>query len=329
MPSLPDGLRDVEALAYVLASFHRHVQGTWVRTLALVLEPERVGDVGAWTSWLGRLAERLARLGPGVRILVRHVPPGGLYDALPRSLGASSHVTVADLRVGARATAVVEATADASQPAGALRIQTARVMQAVDEGRLDAAERAATEAHAHVAGADATHAWLVPLHFAIGNALSAAHRFDDAVGHFRRAEDAAARAEAAGNPYGLRLRVLARFGTGAVLVGSDGRAALAAEWYQATVPLCQQLGDARLELEAHRMTCVAYERLGRAHEAWNAGVNALAVVDRLTEEARPTAMLGSLADSLHRLTERGPLESYRPALVRELERRAMAPTRHE
>lgn len=315
----------METLAVALGSFANHHARTPIRNVLLVLEPDRVVDPRAWNRWLGSFVTHLAPLGRRVRVLVRDITPMQQYEPLIRALGPLAHTTDARLRIGARVAAVTLATADLSRFEGALRVITARAMQAVDEGRLDEAESHASAAD-NIAGAEGAHALVVPIRFCVGNGFAAVGRFEDAIRHFRAAEQAAERAEALGDPRALRLRVLARFGTGAMLLSSPRAAQHAAQWYEATAPLCQALGDVALELDAHRVACLAYERAGATQPAWDAGVRALGCVDRLATDTRDGAMLGPLADALVRLTARGPLQHFRKGLREQLERRGMHET---
>lgn len=322
VPAIPRGLPDVEALALLLGAYVRHHAGSWMKNVLLVFEPERVGDERAFVRWLSALVRRLAEQTSGVRVLVLDSTMQLRYEPLWRELGALAWTWAARLELPARVSAVTVAHADLGRFEGALRVMTVRAMQAVNERKIDEATRLAKAAHDLAFGAGA-FASVVPIRFAVGNGLAGAGRHVEAVQEFRAAEEAAERAEAAGDPNGLRLRVFARFGVGAMLLGAQEGARLAATYYEDTAPLCQRLGDSRLELESQRVASLAHERAGNVHAAWDAGIRALAVVDRLTAEEREAAMLVPLADALVALTRHRSHQDHRRGLDEQLRRRGM------
>ncbi len=320
-PRLPNGAQDWDVLASFIGSFATHARGTWLEHIGIVLAPERIANERAWLGWVEAFAHAIARFAPTARIVLLEDAARPRYESLVR-YGDAVRTVRADLEIPARATAMVEGASDTRTLEGQLRVLTVRAMQFVSQGRLSEAERLANAIES--LGADAQrHVPAIPVRFAIANALTAAHQHNEAVRSYRAAESAAERAAASGDPQGLWLRITARFGVGAGLLAAPHGARHAAEYYNATVPLCVQLGDAHLELEAHRCASLAHELDRDPRGAWDAGVRALAVVDRLTPDQRENAMLVPLTDALLRVASSRSIGIPRRAIEAELRKRGL------
>ena len=248
-PSMPRGVKDTDALAALLGSFSKHVAGSWIKHVGLIVAPSSVHKERAWLSWLQAFLTSLARFAPGVRIILLDDVARPRYAALP-TLGASVHAVEAHLEISARVAAMTEAADDGSVQ-GQIRSLTARTMQCVNEGRVDDADRVASAVESLATDA-LLFACIVPVRFAVAGAMTGVGRHAEAVASYRAAETAAEQAEAHGDPQGLRLRILSRFGVAAGLLAAPEGQPRAAIYYQGTVPLCQTLEDLNLELEAHR-----------------------------------------------------------------------------
>jgi hypothetical protein len=320
-PPLQPGMRDTDVLAAILGSFARHAHGTWLQHVALVLAPERIKDERAWIAWVHTLVDALAQIGSFPRIVLLEDARRSRYEDLAR-LGPVVHTVRASLELPTRATAMAEAASDARGVDGQMRLLAVRVMQCVNEGRVDDANRMAAAVEA-LAKEARMHGSVVPVRFAVANAMTAAHRHTDAVTSYRAAEIAAEHAEAHGDPGGLWLRIMARFGVGCGLLAASHGFVHAAGYYEETAPLCQKLGDPRLELEAYRCAAIAYELAKAYRPAWDVIVKALGVVDRLDEAQREQAMLVPLADAMLRLVKMRELSSHRAAVEHELRKRRM------
>ncbi len=323
-PALQPGMRDTDVLAAITGSFARHAHGSWLENVALVLAPERIKDERAWITWVHTLMGALAQVGSPVRIVLLEDARRPRYEALAR-LGPVVHTVHASLALPARTTAMAEAASDTGSVDGQMRLLAMRVMQCVNEGRVDDANRMATAVEALANDARA-YGSVVPVRFAVANAMTAANRHTDAVTSYRAAEVAAERAEANGDPGGLWLRIMARFGVGCGLLAAPHGFAHAARYYEETAPLCQKLGDPRLELESYRCAAIAHELAKAYRPAWDVVVKALGVVDRLDDAQREQAMLVPLADAMLRLVKTRELSSYRGAVETELRRRKMRGT---
>ncbi len=322
VPAIPRGLSDTEALARLLVTFACHPAASAMDCVVLVLDPVHVIDERAWHAWMLTFVRLVATARRRVRLLLLDSAVGLRYERVAADLGPLLRTSVASLDLPARITAATVARADLGRVEGVLRVMTVRTMQAVNERRIDDAVRLAAEADevAHRSGA---FAFAVPIRFSVGNGLAAAGRHVEAVEQFRAAELAAERAEDAGDANGVRLRILARFGVGAMLLSAHEGAIHAARYYEATAPLCARLGDARLELECHRVASLAHERSGNVRAAWDRGVCALALVDRLSVDERASAMLVPLADALVALTRHRSHRTFRAGLDEQLRRRGM------
>ena len=321
--ALPSGLRDVDALAGLLGSFARHVEGSASPTVAVALLPTAVPDLRGYREWLIGFLGSLVRYAPGVRVVllddsVRHAYQGLASDAV-------MHTVPASLALPARMQAMAEASVDPASVEGRLRLGALHVVALVQAGRVDEAQQSARQldAFARDVGADTA---VVPVHFAVGAGLVAAGRQTDGVSSYRAAEAAAERAVLRGDPTAARLRVFARFGAGSALLATPVGRPLAAKHYTETAALCEPLGDRSLELEAYRCAALSHDLAGARQAAFDACVKALALVDRMSDEERASAQLASLVDLIVRLVQTRDLAVYQPAMHTQLRRRGMRGT---
>lgn len=320
--AMPRGLSDADALASQLIAFERHVQGSAISTIGVVLAPSDVRDAAAWVTWVEGFAGALVRAGSGVRVVLLEDQARPAYELIARRYPHAVATERAGLEIAVRTARMVESSLDPSSLSGQIRALSVRTLTLVNEKRTREAEvtAQAVERLAHQAAA---HAAVVPVRFAIAGGLLADGKALDAVTSYRAAEAAAERAEAAETPNASWLRVTTRFGVAAGMLAVPNGATHAARYYEETVPHCQKMGDTRLELECHRCAAVAYEMARLPKPAWEACVRALALVDRLDAEQRESAMLVPLADAMLRLTSLRDLGHLRPAAETELRKRRM------
>jgi hypothetical protein len=321
-PTLPRGARDVEALAATLASFARHSQSTWLRTIGIVFAPATVRDPSAWLQWIETFVTALVRFAPNVRVVVLEDPARPVYEALARRHPHAVSTVRADLGIAARTARMVESAADLTTTAGRIRALNVRAVLCVNAGRVDEAEAMARDIE-RLASSAGVHGAAVPVRFAVAGGLTAAGRHLDAVASYRAAEASAARAEASGEPNAARLRITTRFGVAAGILAVPQGAVHAARYYEETAPMCARLGDTRLELECHRCAGSAFELARMLPPAWDACVRALGLVDRLSASEREATMLVPLADAMLRLTTTAELRRFRQGIEVELRRRRM------
>ncbi len=302
-PALRAGARDVDQLALTLASFANHHAGTWIRTVALQLAPASVRDEGAFHGWIDGFVRQIAPQAPSARIVVLDDAHQPRLDRLCGGLGRGACTIPVNLRIPDRIAAMTEASADMSSFGGQLRVLSMRAMLLVRGGRLREAEAIANAIEA-LAGQASFHAAVVPARFSIGAGHLAQQTPLEAATSYRAAELAAERAQVAGDPLGLRLRIYSRFGVGAALLAVPDGLPTAATYYEGTVPLCAELGDAQLELDAHRMAGVAHERCGRTNKAWESALRGLSCLPRVPEAARASGAMAPFADWAISLAER-------------------------
>jgi hypothetical protein len=191
--AIPRGARDTDALAALLGSFANHAVGTWVEHVGLVVAPASIPDERAWLRWVQQLLESAVRFAPTARFIFLDDAQRPRYGGLG-ALGPRVCSMEAGLHIAARVAAMTQAADDGTVP-GQLRTLTARTMQCVNEGRVDDANRMATAVEALANDARA-YGSVVPVRFAVANAMTAANRHTDAVTSYRAAEVAAERAEA-------------------------------------------------------------------------------------------------------------------------------------
>jgi hypothetical protein len=119
--------------------------------------------------------------------------------------------------------------------------------------------------------------------------------------------------------YGLRLKRDARFGQGACLIAQQTWDT-AARVYLDAVPLSQELGDARGELDALRLASLCFEQQGKPHEAWHCGMKGLEVAGGMDEETRKTSSLAYLGEGLLRVARASDYSAHREPLERQMQR---------
>jgi hypothetical protein len=321
--ALSSGLRDTEALAGLLGSFARHVEGSAIPHVAVALLPTSMADLRGYREWLVAFLTSLVRYAPGVRVVLLDDTKQPAYQGLASD--AVVHTVHASLELPVRMRAMVEASVDPASVEGRLRLGALHVVALVQAGRVDEAQQSAhqLDAFARDVGANTT---VVPVHFAVGAGLVAAGRQNDAVKAYRAAESAAERGVLQGDPTAARLRVFARFGAGSALLATPVGRSLAAKHYAETAPLCEPLGDRSLELEAHRCAATAHELAGAQQAAFDECVKALALVDRMSEVERAGAPLVLLVDLIVRLVQVRDLAGYQSAMHTQLRRRGLRGT---
>ncbi|MEZ4330059.1 MAG: hypothetical protein R3B40_32820 [Polyangiales bacterium] len=318
--ALPDGLRDVDALAGVLGSFGRHVAGSSTKHVGVVLAPTSVADLRRYREWLLSFVTALVRFAPGVRVVLLDDTAHPQYAGLASE--SAVHTVHASLSVAHRTEAMVEATTDPNTPGGALRRASVQLLHLVREGRVDDARHLLPDVEMLAARAS-RQAATVPLYFSVAASLTGQRRHSESVECYRAAERAAERAQRDGDPDGLRLRIFSRFGVGGGLLAAPGGQTLAATYYQDTVPFCAELGDVPLQIEANRCAAVSHELAGAKPAAFDACVRALALVDALSDAQRDGGALVPLVDMIVRLVKTRELAVYQPAMHAQLRRRLL------
>ena len=324
-PEIPQGLSSEGVLALLVASFAHHYASTWMKTVAFVVEPKSFGKREDFERWMEGFLRLLSQHCRTARFIVLDDVAHPSFGRLAERLGPQAISIVPALHLGERISAMVEASADTTRSEGQMRVLCVQAMLAVSEGRVDRAEQLASTIEA-VADASGSFAPVIPVRFSIGAGLLAQGLLARAVASYRAAEAAAERAQAAGDPQGLELRIFSRFGVGAALLSSKEGLLHAAKYDEETAPLCVELGDVRLEIDAHRMAGVAHERRGDLKEAWEAAVRALSCLPRVPEADRRDGAMAPLADWMLALTNPWTMRSYRKPLETKLAELGVEPS---
>ncbi|HYO71059.1 MAG TPA: hypothetical protein VEU33_33765, partial [Archangium sp.] len=142
---------------------------------------------------------------------------------------------------------------------------------------------------------------VVTAHFVMGGTLLGVKQPREALGHYQKAEAAAAEAEGRGEAPGAELRLKSRLAQGTALVSAQEDPP-AATLYAETAPLARKLGDARMELECWRMASWCCEMSKEVEKAWEHGQRAWAVGQALDEGTRKTSTLPYVGEALVRLS---------------------------
>lgn len=239
------------ALARVLRSYIRHHAGSFMKTFALLLSPSSPMSTAFERSVL-ELANELCE---GMCLVLFDDAHRPQLDGLCAAIGADARTLVPALDIGGRILRTVSASTGPGAE-GRLRIAVTRAMILVHEGRIEEASATLRDVEKITRGSTMS-ATTIPVYFSLASALFGRGDASAALDAYRKAERAAEGAERSGHPEGLRLRVFARFGIGAVLVSSPSERWRAAEHYERTASLCSRLGDASLEWDARRMVSAA------------------------------------------------------------------------
>jgi hypothetical protein len=132
------------------------------------------------------------------------------------------------------------------------------------------------------------HGWAdqeVVLHLLVAGAMLKESRHQEAIGFYRSAGEAAARAVNADHPAGHKLALQARFGeAGAFLAAGDPHQA--AHAYDEAAVVAQQDQNAILAIEAFRMAAFCHARAGDSEAAIERGLLAMQIGERLKPAAR-------------------------------------------
>lgn len=313
-PDVRAGLSDEETFLAACESLWLHVE-PMCEHLVLVLMPSRGTDARAWREWLRRTV--LQAKAPHVRLVVlddaRTLALESLAQALPERV-----VTIpARLDMGRALEELSREAGHVDTPGGRFRELFVRMGTAATRGEVGKVETLGAQAVA-VAAEHGLHALEVTARFVMGGALLGAQRPADALAHYQRAEAAAGKAASAGGPEGPLLRLKSRMAQGAARVMAQ-EYALAGALYEETVPLAQEVKDARLELECWRMAGWCWETQKEAERALALGQRAWEVGRALDAQTRATSTLPYVAEALVRLSHerRGPGAAR--AMEREIE----------
>jgi tetratricopeptide (TPR) repeat protein len=295
----PARARDEPEDAFLLrvAASLRDYHADRMRHLVLVLVPGAVADDRAFAAWLARLLE--SGVAPVLRLMVPDPAQAPRLDGLDE-LAPGLVATVDPALDMPGALEELARSEGVEGPARRFRIQLVNIGNAAGKNNLAAAERAARGA-LDLARKEGWADQAVVVHMALAAVYLGAGRPEDAIGCYRKAAAAAARAEA--HPAAPRLRVTAAFGEGAALVAA-ARWAEAAIVYERAAPLAEAAGDPIMLLEGWRMAGWTHEQAGADRDAWRCGQQALTAGARLPAERRQESTLPWVGQMLLRLLDR-------------------------
>jgi hypothetical protein len=304
---------DIGMFAESLASLARHL-GDRLDRLVIVVWPSKVLDVAAYNAWL----RRLVRVVPDrVRVIAPDRVEAPQLDALVEQAGTRVHSVRADLDMAGAAEALAAAAPGGDEPGGRFRAAFVAMGAAFGRGQLARAREHAEQARAIAEASEGFAHLEVALAFAFASGLLGAGEHADAIAEFGRAEQRAARAEAAGEAWASGLRLRAAMGQGAALVAAQAWTEAAPRWIAAAA-LARHEDDAVAELDCLRMAAWSHEQAGRLDEAWTVGHAALDRASELPEQVRNASTLPWLGELMLRLSESGPRADERGPIVRRL-----------
>jgi hypothetical protein len=160
-----------------------------------------------------------------------------------------------------------------------------------------------------------------PIQFALAAGLNGAGRHEEAIARYWAAELAVSQGRVEGPEEAKavcdRLRLQARLGRASVLVSSRAWGA-AAELYEETAPIADELEDDRAVLDCCRLASFCREREGNLDEAWRLGLLGLEKARTLDAETLQTSTFPYLGVGLMRLTESGSRYTLGPRLEQEI-----------
>lgn len=300
-PRAAAGVDEKTALIRTLHSFYQH-HAAEVPRLSVWLDADSVEDTGAYLHWLQELVHAapaalrffIVDCQDALLPLIEAVPQGVL--AIPCNLdmpGAMGEL----------------AAADAETPGGRFRAFLVKIGGLAGAGDVAAAEALSAPAQALALAQGWPHlAALVPM--TLASAYTMLQRPLEALTRYAEAEALGAQAEAitgsdgtdAPALYGTRIRLQAKLGQGAILIGQSAFAQ-AAEVYIQAFALAQTLLDLRSQLDCVRVASVCRERSGQTAEAVELAKEGLTLVSSMDDEMRKTSTAPYLFDHMLRISE--------------------------
>jgi hypothetical protein len=302
------GLRDLS----VALVDHVRARGVELDQLVLAILPPSVVDIAGFATFVARLAEAL--VATDVRAIVLDDRDAPRLDPAVDLAPGRIHTEVADIDMPGAMLEVSARAGGLEEPHGRFRHAYTKMLLAVADRDLDAAQVRATEASA-VAEPQGWWHLVVAVRFCVGTGFLDAERPAEAIRWFRAAE---ARLDAPRSETGsdddaalvLGLRLKCRLGMAAACYFAQafGRAA---EAYGAAAEIAIELKDLLAEIDARRMQSHCLERDGRIDEAWDAGVAGLGVGAKIPAADRRTSTLPHLGEAMLGLTKRSRLAHAR------------------
>jgi hypothetical protein len=273
-PDSPAGV--IAALRSFGSEYHRTIGH-----LAAALLPSAVSDVNLFEDWIRRalalnLPERM-RL-----VIVDSLE----HPRFPR-LTSALDPRIEERQPGIDGLATAQeafAQEPTPGPAGVFRNLMMGVVSLIEKGSADQVKAKAADTLPFTR----KQGWAdqeVVLHLLVAGAMLKESRHQEAIGFYRSAGEAAARAVDANHPAGHKLALQARFGeAGALLAAGDPKGA--AQSYDEAAVVAQRDRNAILAIEAFRMAAFCHARAGDSEAAIERGLLAMQIGERLKPAAR-------------------------------------------
>lgn len=286
--------------------------------LVLVLTPSRGGDSAAYLQWLLQLA---AAAPETLRIIVVDNPstpaPPGLFE----DHGERVVIWRANLNMSACYVEISGDMAGRDAPGNRFRDLFLQLGAALGSNDLEMALQLGGSALA-IAKAERWFALAVPVRVALGQALGAAGRMDEARVEYAAAEATALRGQAEGSPEDREsckpLRLHSRLGWGAALMASKEYAEAACVFGE-SVPIAVENGEHGMRLDCYRLASLCHELNDNPVEAFRWGYDGLIAAREFPSETLAVSSLPFLGEALLRLCEPAGRAALRVQLERELE----------
>lgn len=266
--------------------------------LAMVLLPSAIDDSDAFAAWISRA------LATGLPERLRLVVVDSLEHPRFPQLTAESDpcITVQRPAVDGLATAQETFAQEPTVgPAGVFRNLMMGVVSLVEKGSADQVKAKAIDALTFAR----KQGWAdqeVMLRVLVGGAMLKESRHQEAIGIYRSAREAAARAVGAEHPAGHKLTLQAWFGeAGAFLAAGDPLEA--ARCYDEAAVVAQQDQNAILAIEAFRMGAFCHARAGDRDEAIERGLLAMQLGEGLKPASRSLTTMPLAAVDLLRVLD--------------------------
>lgn len=270
--------------------------------LGLVLRPSSVSDPSAYLLWL----QRFAHAAPNrVRAMLLDFASQPAYAELVATSGELIVSCEPNLRMDDALAEVSREAGHLDTPGGQYRTHFLQLGKALGNGDLPEATQLAELALA-IAVAQEWYHLQVPVLVALAGALSANSQHMAAVERYRAAEIAATTGQSTGpeetREVCVRLQLQARLGHGVALIHAQ-QPGSAAHLFEQTVPVAEQLQDARAVLDCYRLASFCHEQDDRPDEAMRNGVLGLQVARSMDDETKQSSTFPYLGEALMRLVQ--------------------------
>ncbi|MCI5162398.1 MAG: hypothetical protein D3917_10370 [Candidatus Electrothrix sp. AX5] len=302
-PQISDSKKNINVLMDTVFSLLRHyaIQGQ----LVMVLRPKRIDLVESFQRWLNSFSLEASEQ---VRILLFDDAVKPRFELLASENEQRVQVQELKLDIFAESEELSIAAGNLDKPGGRFRYLFVKLTSALKAQDLTTALALGDKAVKLVA----EQRWyylVVPVHMMLAGSLSSADRHKEAVTHYKAAEAAAAQGETEGLEEETKascpqLRLQARMGCGTALMTAR-HWKLAAQQFTETAPLAAEQGEARAELDCHRLASFCYEQAGNWDGAFRAGGLGFQVAREMDQETLETSSFTYLGEAMMRLSQNG------------------------